>query len=47
MEEREVTIDDIIEATRQMDGAEYLAFMELPGPERLARAREILGKEEE
>jgi len=46
MEEREVTIDDVIEAPRYMNGAEYTAFMELPGPERLAMVRKILGWEE-
>lgn len=45
--ERELFLDRIIEATKGMNGLEYLEFMKLSGPERLKRAEEILkGKKE-
>jgi len=45
--EEELLLDDVIEATKGMDGQEYLEFMELPGPERLKRVKEILKQKEE
>jgi len=32
-------IQDIIEATSEMDALEYLEFMELTGPERIKKSR--------
>ena len=40
--EKPVTIDDYIFITKDMDGLEYLKFMELPGEQREEVARETL-----
>jgi len=39
---REITIDDIIKATENMEDAEYRDFMKLRGPQRIEAARAIL-----
>lgn len=45
--EKELILDDVIEATKNMDGQEYMVFMGLAGPERLKRVVEILKEREE
>ena len=42
--EKQISIDDIIEATKDMDSVEYRDFMELPIEKRIEIAREILKK---
>jgi len=44
--EKEITIDDIILATKHMDAAEYFNYMELPLEQRIEIAREILEETE-
>jgi len=42
--ERPITLDDVIEATKDMNGTEYRDFMELPIEKRIEIAKEILKK---